>query len=55
VAGQYAAGLFNMENMKELFSVAAALAAVVIIRLISKRRSGNAVKKLPVISEIICG
>jgi positive regulator of sigma E activity len=55
VAGQYAAGLFNIENMKELFSVAAALAAVVIIHLVYKRRSGNVVKKLPVINEIICG
>jgi hypothetical protein len=53
VAGYYAAGLFGVESMREFFSVAAALAAVVIIRLIYKHRSGNAVKKLPIISEVI--
>ncbi|GHV73826.1 hypothetical protein AGMMS49940_11280 [Spirochaetia bacterium] len=52
VAGNYAAGLFNAENMREVFSVAAALAAVVITRLIYKRRSGTAVRKLPVINYI---
>ncbi|GHV76198.1 hypothetical protein AGMMS49942_10190 [Spirochaetia bacterium] len=43
------------ENMQGLFSVAAALAAVVIIHIVYKHCSGNAVKKLPVISEIIYG
>ncbi|GHV79503.1 hypothetical protein AGMMS49944_12940 [Spirochaetia bacterium] len=52
VAGNYAAGLFNAETMREAFSAAAALAAVIITRLIYKRLSGNTVKKLPVINYI---
>jgi positive regulator of sigma E activity len=52
VGGNYAAGLFNRENLSELFSVTATLAAVVIIHIVYKRRSGNTVKKLPVINYI---
>jgi hypothetical protein len=55
VAGQYAAGLFNREDLQGLFSVGTALAVLVITHLVYKRLSGNAVKKLPVINEIICG
>jgi hypothetical protein len=47
VAGYYLVG--------ELFSVAAGLAMVVITHIVYKHCSGNAVKKLPVINEIMCG
>jgi hypothetical protein len=45
LAGYYLAG--------ELFSVATALAALVLTHLVYKRCAGNAIKKLPVISEVI--
>ena len=55
VAGYYAAPLFHAENMQGLFSVAAAMVAAGITHIVYKRCSGTAVKKLPLITEVIYG
>ncbi|AEF85814.1 putative positive regulator of sigma E, RseC/MucC [Treponema primitia ZAS-2] len=52
VGGYYVAGLFNAANLNGLFSIAAALLAIVITHIVYKRLNGEA-KRIPVINEIV--
>jgi hypothetical protein len=51
--GYYLAGLFNRENLKELFAIVTALVVVVITHIVYKGLFKQETKKLPVINEVV--